>query len=604
MPLPWPFRRSANPTSDRSSPAPQGAASPPPPMREWASLPSIQRTIGDPPLVAPAAPFLARVPGAVPLPAIVGSLGHDLSWTAPAGLVAAPLHPVAALTSDAALVRVPSRVQRLSDGRSDSEAPTTSGPSPTPEGIAPSWTPAELRHQLGVVPAGTAANAPERPLTRVDTIPVAVATPPTAGPARPVQAAHSKPVVARTVDAPPAPASPNPLTMGRRLRRVALGAPLDAAPSSAVPLTEVGDDRAGASRVAFPSSSSVAQRSLAPRLLGIDAVARESPIDRPSPTIAGSAPLPPTVQRRSGGIGMRRTSPDTDVGRQTTGQAIVVAPSKPRLPTLEVVRPRSNAGLGPNEPPTGHHDRESPQRPTAEAAVQRDSAMSAIPGSMALATRSRPGRPLVGSQPTITVGTTQRSAARGPSEASPAEGNAPTSWIESRTAGGLPAAPALADGQWSGASIRRPERGESAGRPSGPPTNAIRPPLGVQRSAAHVAPDKQQRPDLDLLKAPATPAPATTRSSLTAVGAENRAFSADFATVQASTTTAAPAFAATATAIVQRIDGAAPPAPIEASGHSERELDELAGKLFRRFQNRLRAEVIYEREAKGLAFDD
>jgi hypothetical protein len=34
------------------------------------------------------------------------------------------------------------------------------------------------------------------------------------------------------------------------------------------------------------------------------------------------------------------------------------------------------------------------------------------------------------------------------------------------------------------------------------------------------------------------------------------------------------------------------------------ELDELARKLFGRLQNRLRAEYIYEREAKGLIFDN
>jgi hypothetical protein len=61
----------------------------------------------------------------------------------------------------------------------------------------------------------------------------------------------------------------------------------------------------------------------------------------------------------------------------------------------------------------------------------------------------------------------------------------------------------------------------------------------------------------------------------------------------------------TMSAVVQRVDGAAPPAPTEAAvGHSEDELDELARALFGRFRNRLRHEYIYEREAKGLAFDN
>jgi hypothetical protein len=60
----------------------------------------------------------------------------------------------------------------------------------------------------------------------------------------------------------------------------------------------------------------------------------------------------------------------------------------------------------------------------------------------------------------------------------------------------------------------------------------------------------------------------------------------------------------TATATVQRLDGAAPPPPAESEGHSEEELDELARALFGRFRNRLRSEYIHEREAKGLIFDN
>jgi hypothetical protein len=66
----------------------------------------------------------------------------------------------------------------------------------------------------------------------------------------------------------------------------------------------------------------------------------------------------------------------------------------------------------------------------------------------------------------------------------------------------------------------------------------------------------------------------------------------------------APLLGPVATAVVQRVDGAAPPAPTEPEGHSESDLDDLARKLFGRFRNRLRAELIYEREAKGLSFDN
>jgi len=58
----------------------------------------------------------------------------------------------------------------------------------------------------------------------------------------------------------------------------------------------------------------------------------------------------------------------------------------------------------------------------------------------------------------------------------------------------------------------------------------------------------------------------------------------------------------TATPVVQRVDGAAPAAPSD-EGRSESELDELARALFGRIRTHLRAEVIHEREARGLTFD-
>ena len=61
--------------------------------------------------------------------------------------------------------------------------------------------------------------------------------------------------------------------------------------------------------------------------------------------------------------------------------------------------------------------------------------------------------------------------------------------------------------------------------------------------------------------------------------------------------------AITATPVVQRVDGAAPPVEGAPQGHSDTELDDLARALFGRIRTHLRAEVIHEREAKGLSFD-
>ena len=77
------------------------------------------------------------------------------------------------------------------------------------------------------------------------------------------------------------------------------------------------------------------------------------------------------------------------------------------------------------------------------------------------------------------------------------------------------------------------------------------------------------------------------------------------ASVQTSGTTpgGVPVAGITATPVVQRVDGAAPAAPSGEDGRSETELDELARALFGRIRTHLRAEVIHEREAKGLTFD-
>jgi len=74
-------------------------------------------------------------------------------------------------------------------------------------------------------------------------------------------------------------------------------------------------------------------------------------------------------------------------------------------------------------------------------------------------------------------------------------------------------------------------------------------------------------------------------------------------TTSSSGTGGLPVAAITATPIVQRADGAAPPVESGPQGHSDTELDDLARALFGRIRTHLRAEVIHEREAKGLSFD-
>src|SRR5215510_13567154 len=57
------------------------------PLREWASLPAIQRVVGQPRLTAPTAAFVESLAGSHEPDLSLEPLGHHVSLEAPAGLV-------------------------------------------------------------------------------------------------------------------------------------------------------------------------------------------------------------------------------------------------------------------------------------------------------------------------------------------------------------------------------------------------------------------------------------------------------------------------------------------------------------------------------------
>jgi hypothetical protein len=206
-------------------------------------------------------------------------------------------------------------------------------------------------------------------------------------------------------------------------------------------------------------------------------------------------------------------------------------------------------------------------------------------------------RPLVGSRPPIS--SVQRSAAASESEESAQAGAS----LET------PARHAAAPGDQNRAAWPLPGV-EPMPAPGGVRSGSTAPvaPMGVQRSpSSRAATASPSSTILARSRAPAAaalsaaPQPASPSSPLGIIAA---APPPPVAAPSVQASTAAPVLAPTATAIVQRVDGAAPTPPPESDGHSDSELDELARKLFGRFQNRLRAEYIYEREAKGLTFDN
>src|SRR6266446_4628529 len=117
----WPF-------SFGRSPAPVESSAPPRPQREWATLPAIQRAVGEPTLTAPTAQFVDSLAGTHDPDLSLEPLGHHVSLDGPAGIVSGLVRPVATYAPSTEMVspRRPRReaaVQRrvLAPGEAEAE---------------------------------------------------------------------------------------------------------------------------------------------------------------------------------------------------------------------------------------------------------------------------------------------------------------------------------------------------------------------------------------------------------------------------------------------------------------------------------------------------
>jgi hypothetical protein len=700
--LPWPFGRSAaapaqtEPNTEpgagpRNADASAAVGSPAPPTRAWASLPPIQRVSGEPPLVAPARTFLEDVPGAQPLPPIVGQLGHDVTPLAPAGLVAAPVHSVAALTSHASLVDrpvqrrpadpieatvAPSEVSQIGPAPSTSQASTASAlpAAMSPATPAPTASPAPadepVRH-LAVVKPGAESEAPARSLTRADAW-----TPPSTAADRPLVHRTNVQASAQTSAATPASAA-SPATPARSMQALlADGAGSSAAMIPSAQASVVTTPPAGAPAAPqvrrpglgapLPSAPPTAvQRStlrLPPGRSPGSGEGLDLPSGLPGPPmnrLAGSEPLHTTVQRRGAAARTAPTGTDGDLpvparqDRAGSKQAPYVgSPLTGDLPSLPVVsrspaaHMREGADIGPGDGApvaTADSGGASPpgvalSLPLASSGVaggKRDPASTAHPSAVQrtqLTTATTPAtaelRPLAGarqlrpSAPALADHETAASPGSGmggPVLASSGGGSPDAGspiWTNplASDSSQLPVAPRRAsdDGAgmpvYTGVAAQPVASGASmpvftgvAGLPVASGTGAA-----VQRSHRAASEMTLARPQVAIAAAGSS-ATAGQGSTMSPAGPTPGIVAGSSGTTVVQMTPAqalaTPVIAPTATAIVQRADGAAPPADEEAEGRSEGELEELARALFPRIQRQLRMEYVYEREARGLPFD-
>lgn len=648
MRLPWPFGRRAPhdgpssagrdaPASEATAVAPAARTSEAPPTGAWATLPPIQRTLGTAPLVAPSPPFLADVPGHRPLPPIVEPLGHDAGPEAPTGLVAAQARPVPSLTSSAPLP--PRPVQRRAEPDGDAAGlPWDAGVSGEPaqsigsedsDAVGP--TAIDAVRTLAPVPPAATVQPAARPLTQAPSQPVPVqrsgrgTPPPPAGdrpspgpgiPARETAPAATRPSLplqragGRWAEStsgerrPPVVAQPGDGDSG--VARPGLGAPISAPPATGSPAGPPAGAGTGTARrpglgapISVPPATAVTQR---------------LPM-RPGPAR-------PAADARTSGA---PAQPPEPAPRRSATVAEPAAPPRP-LPALPVARQPAGASGPANVAP-------------------------AVPSSRTLADDRRPPRlPILGARPLRPAASVvQREATSRPRE--PQTGSAtpvPARWTAADdlpatiTAQRRPAAAAAREEPvaldslgTTGARLASAAHGASQGTPGlreivfpAPEPGPAAPPGGADRAAAPSSPSLQRLAETDADLGPAAAGRAPSRAP--ARGSAGRTAPVDLALARPSvgpgapaagpaTSTAAgratpvvqatridtgpglPAF--TATPVVQRIDGRAPEPAGGDEEHSDAELDELAGALFGRIRSRLRAEVIHEREARGLTFD-
>lgn len=576
--------------------SPAGAAAP---SRAWAHLPPIQRTTGDMPLVAAPRSFAGELPGTNALPPIVQPLGHEVSALATPGLVVARTRANPAAPARSLPAPVQRRAARSGSRPAQAAAPVAA-PSPAPEIVEHSHEappPAPVVSPIRSMPtiSRSAVRVPDRPLTSAATA------------ARPATLQRSASPASAAPGA--APAAPLPPATGGGMRRSKApiatptvsrqaAAPAPSAPAPALPTLPPGPTRAG----------------LGEPMTSLPASAR--PVTAPGPVIARQ----PTTGRMPLASGLRR--PLQRVASDDDELSITsVSPAAAPL-----VAQRSPTASG----------RSLPHLPVVGSAARPSSAgeLGAQPASALHVASAAEIRPIAAANPIRTSLDLQRDAADdlddGPDD------SLPSPWW--RPAGGSASAGLPASTGASAAVQRSPVAGFSAAAaPSG--SRSVAPPATTATGSAHV--QRSASGSRSSLPALTLPPAVVARSAASAAGPEAAPAAQSRAIVAGpvvQTMPASPIPPATAPfhglgspgASVQRegnvsiapqqpgtdapagagigpagpAGAGGPSGPASSGGRSERDLDELAQALFGRIRTRLRSDLIHDREAKGLTFDN
>jgi hypothetical protein len=581
------------------------AAGPSAPSRAWASLPPIQRTTGPMPQVAAPHAFVGALPGSHALPPIVQPLGHEVSALATPGLIVARTRPIEVAGSSA----IPTPVQRRASRGSRQTADATTAPAFAHGAEVVEHVP-DVVHDAA--PSASSSAAPIRSMPTVSRSSLRVPDRPltsAASAARP--AAVQRAAAPAPVEAPAPTLAAAPRTASGGMRRVPSGMPVasptvnrkaSAAWSESAPSSAVAPSLPGRSGVGEPMTS-------------LPASAR--PVTTPSPVISRSTSVPMPIA--ASGLRM-------PVQRSASGAAAA---------------PQLQLGAGPGAAPEVPAQLQLPHLPVARstgASRSSSSVAEAAPIQRSAADAAPQIRPTAGYNPIHTSIPLQRSADDDVDVDDTSEADMPSPWWDGGEPSMRAAAPlAVAEGGMASIQRIRSEAGpaSSASRvaattyvpsPAATPGRSI-----VQRVAASAGPAGRSMP---ALPAPIGPSSRTGPGAETAQsGRWSSSLPADSApSVQTSLARSSAPLAASfgslgPNPVIQREgtnvamqpatppaapagpsggggSGPVPPTGPASSGHSEKDLDELAQALFGRIRGRLRSDLIYDREAKGLTFDN
>ena len=569
--------------------------------------PTVQRLVGDPPVVAPAAPFAEALATRQPAGLALAPLGHEVSSLATPGLLIGLAAPAGRAAAAAVSGRADLPLQRRADAGTPAE-PAWSAFEAAPEFSAPG--PADRLGPLNPVPAPVAsiqrlaAPAPllttaaatgvgTAPAGRLDLRPQAVA------PAPPAAQAELLPVVQRAAttamhgndraDAtellPPAPAAAPARrpTLGEA-RRLGLGAPLRSAAEMNVQRSE------GGLPGGFP-----------PRAPGVPASPTGAlSVQAPANGGAVVAGTPPEAGARAGAASAPVADGAADPGAPGPLELTVVQPlSVERLPSFPVLdRQRAiaagapEAGLsalqpGPDEAPGSTSP--DPSAGSFPLAISRSASHAAIEPLASGEGGAAAGSPL---RRAPVGGTAIRASSSGwllrqPAARPPTPGHEPGPTSPSS---GSPVVSRAFDGGARGSGGARPPM--AAQHPMAAQLAA----LGITVHGELAGPVAQRRSASE-----GSPAePGSSPSAGATVVPLQRAVEIPEMQVTSSNAGSAGSAAGSASASP---NGAGDPSPATTRADRERELDELARRLYGRIRTRLASELLADRERAGLLVD-